>query len=76
MGGEAPEPVGEGAIRRGVRHGMNRLSALAIVVCLTGAAAVAVLLWAARNRDPRSRAERLLEEAERRIRELERLVGP
>lgn len=51
-------------------------SALAVLLCLSGALALAVLIWAARNRSPKRRVERLLEEAEQKIREIERLVGP
>jgi len=53
---------------------MRQTAMFAVLVGLFGAALVALALWAVRNKDPQRRVRRLIEEAERRIREIERLI--
>ena len=53
---------------------MRRTAMLAAILGFSGVVLVALALWAARNRSPQRRVKRLIEEAERRIREIERLV--
>lgn len=60
--------------KRGRRMRTSKM--VAAIIGLSGAAfAVLVMLWAARSRSPQRRVRRLIEEAERRIREIERLLG-
>jgi len=53
---------------------MKRPTIVLAVFCLSGMALAAIALLVARNRDPQRRVRRLIEEAEERIREIERLM--